>query len=528
MLEPDPREEDLLALLRRQVGRYDDKTFITFGDGESLSYAAFGRRVDAFRSHLMGLGIQPGERVALMMKNSLFYPVTWIGTLAAGAVAVPVNRRLGEADARYVFEHSGAAALVVDDSIEAVARRRGSPRIRRVIVGSAGDASQGGAAGSDMPAPPLQPGSLANIQYTSGTTGFPKGCLLTHRYWQRMGAATVEAMGITEDDTLLTSQPHSYIDPQWNVIATLRAGAHLVLLDGFHPTTFMSDVARFGVSVFYCLGVMPTLLLKQPPAPHDRRHSLERVYCSAIPVEQHAAIEERWGVPWFEAFGMTESGMNIAVSPNDHDRLVGSACLGRVLPHNEAMIVDQDDGEVVTGTIGELVLRGLGFMEGYHDDPQATADFFRNGWAHTGDFAERDTDGLIYYRGRRKEMIRRGGENISPVEIETTLTSHRAVVECAVAPVPDQDVGEEIKAYVVCSRDADIDAPALAAYLLGKIASFKVPRYWELRDSLPHTQSEKVAKHELERGRDSFMLDTVDLKPKAVPQARTPPSTTKV
>lgn len=501
-----------MSLLRRQMEHYGHKAFITFGTGESLSYAAFGRRVDAFRRDLMGLGIQPGERVGLMLENSLFYPVSWLGTVTAGAVAVPVNRRLGEVDAGYVLEHSGAVALVVDDSTEAVARAAAGPRIRRVIVGSPGDASEGCAPASDVSAPPLGQGTLANIQYTSGTTGFPKGCLLTHRYWQRMGAAAVEAMGITEDDTLLTSQPHSYIDPQWNVVAALRAGAHLVLLDAFHPSTFMSDVARFRVSLFYCLGVMPTLLLKQAPAPHDQAPSLKRVYCSAIPIEQHAAIEERWGAPWFEAFGMTESGLNIAVSPRDHDRLVGSGCLGRVLPHNDAAVVAPDDREVPTGVVGELVLRGEGFMDGYHDDPESTAAFFRNGWGHTGDLAEQDSDGLIYYRGRRKEMIRRGGENISPVEIETTLSSHRDVVECAVAPVPDEDVGEEIKAYVVARPDADMDAHALADHALGKIARFKVPRYWEFRASLPHTPSERVAKHELESGRDSFLADTVDLR----------------
>jgi crotonobetaine/carnitine-CoA ligase len=155
----------------------------------------------------------------------------------------------------------------------------------------------------------------------------------------------------------------------------------------------------------------------------------------------------------------------------------------------------------------------MGFMDGYYDDPVATASVFRNGWLHTGDLATRSVDGLLYYKGRTKEMIRRAGENIAPVEIETALMSHVAVLECAVAAVPDPDLGEEAKAYVVLSPDADTTVEELHAFLRARIASFKVPRYWELRDSLPHTASEKVAKHQLESGRTSFLEGTTDLRP---------------
>jgi crotonobetaine/carnitine-CoA ligase len=400
----------------------------------------------------------------------------------------------------------------VDESTSEIAGRAASSAVRTAFLAKGPDPTAGLEVKSGNGGGPLHAGSLANIQYTSGTTGFPKGCLLTHRYWQRMGAASVEIMGITAADTILTSQPFSYIDPQWNVIAALQAGASLVLLDGFHPSTFMRDVARFGVTVFYCLGVMPTLLLKQPAAPHDRENSLQRVFCSAIPAERHGEIEERWGAPWSEAFGMTETGINLAVAPRDHDRLVGTGCLGKPLWHNEAVVVDESGRALPPGEVGELCLRGLGFMDGYHRDPDATAAFFRNGWAHTGDLVVADADGFVYYRGRRKEMIRRGGENISPAEIETTLALHPDVVECAVAPVPDPEMGEEIKAYVVTRQDGVVGAEGLAAFLDGKLARFKVPRFWEFRPSLPHTPSERVAKHELEKGRADHLVDTTDLR----------------
>lgn len=513
MTVSDGREEHLRALIARQATALGHKTFMTFGDGMTMSFADLHERVARFRGHLVRQGVRPGQRVGLMLENSLFYPVAWLGVVTSGAVAVPMNKRLGQSDARYLIGNSGAVALVVDESTEAVARAASTEAVRETFVARGKDPTadlDGSVEGTDSDA--LHAGSLANVQYTSGTTGFPKGCLLSHRYWQRMGAASTEIMGIGSDDTILTSQPFSYIDPQWNVIAALQAGAHLVLLDGFHPGTFMRDVAGFGVTVFYCLGVMPTLLLKQPAGQHDRDNSLERVFCSAIPADRHAEIEERWGAPWYEAFGMTETGINIAMAPEDHDRFVGSGCLGRALWHNEAIVVDEADRELPPGAVGELCLRGLGFMDGYHGDPDATAAFFRNGWAHTGDLAAKDADGYVHYRGRRKEMIRRGGENIAPAEIEACLARHPDVVECAVAPVPDVDLGEEIKAYVVLRPGAARDAAVLADFVAAGLARFKVPRFWEFRNSLPHTPSERVAKHELERERSDRVAQTIDLR----------------
>ena len=326
---PDLRNETLPALIERQARKYGDKTFMTFGDGTSMSFETFAHRVATFAAFLAEEGIGSGDVVALMLKNSLFYPVAWLGTISTGAVAVPINSRLGKTDAGFILEHSGAVAIVVDDATVDVAEAA-TGRARVVVRARTGDPMEEFVSGRRRlsPDPELDAGLIANIQYTSGTTGFPKGCLLSHRFWQRMAATAVDAMKLTDEDTLLTSQAHSYIDPQWNVIAALRSGAHLVLLDGFHPSTFMADVARFGVTVFYCLGVMPTLLLKQPSAEHARANSLTRVFCSAIPVERHEEIERRWGTPWVEIFGMTETGVNTGVPLEESARFVGSGSIG--------------------------------------------------------------------------------------------------------------------------------------------------------------------------------------------------------
>jgi len=295
------------------------------------------------------------------------------------------------------------------------------------------------------------------------------------------------------------------MDPQWNVIAALRSGCHLVLLDGFHPSTFMRDVAGWKVTVFYCLGVMPTLLLKQPSGPWDI-NTLQRVFCSAIPTAQHRAIEERWGAPWYELFGMTETGLNLAVLDDDHDELVGTGSLGSVMSHCEAKVVDEAGVEAPPGAQGELVVRGLGLMDGYYENPEATAAFFAGGWAHTGDIAIRDNRGRFTLRGRIKDMIRRGGENVAAAEVEGVLVSHPAVLECAVVAAPDDDLGEELRAVVVPVAGAALSPRELREHVAQRLARFKVPRYWEFRSELPHTPSERVAKHRI-GGPETDLID---------------------
>ena len=186
--------------------------------------------------------------------------------------------------------------------------------------------------------------------------------------------------------------------------------------------------------------------------------------------------------------------------------------MGGALRHCEVSVVDEDRRDVPPGEPGELRLRGLGLMDGYLDDPDATAAFFRDGWANTGDLVTMDEWGRIYFRGRRKEFVRRGGENISQAEVEFALRGHEEVLDCAVAPVPDEALGEEGKAYVVVLSDGARDPEALREYLASRLASFKVPRYWEFREDLPRTPSERIAKGKLEDGRASWRTLTYDAR----------------
>jgi crotonobetaine/carnitine-CoA ligase len=343
-----------------------------------------------------------------------------------------------------------------------------------------------------------RPDDTVSIQFTSGTTGSPKGCVLSHAYWTLLIHRLVtEFPRFTSKDILLTAQPFYYLDPQWNLAAALSAGGSVAVLDGFHPSTFWAKIREHRATFFYSVGVMPKLLLTTAVAAEDRDNNLRLVACSGIPARQHRELEERWGAPWYELSGMTETGADMYVRPDEHDQLVGTGCVGKPYECRQARVVDEDDRPVEPGQVGQLVYRGVGMMDGYLGDDGGAGSVFRNGWFHTGDLVRVDDEGRFYYAGRAKDLIRRSGESIAAAEVEEVLQLHSGVRIAACIAVPDELRGEEIKAYVVLRDRATAEEEtfaALAAFCSERLADFKVPRYWEFRQELPMTASERVAK----------------------------------
>ncbi|HJU66532.1 MAG TPA: AMP-binding protein, partial [Gemmatimonadaceae bacterium] len=280
----------------------------------------------------------------------------------------------------------------------------------------------------------------------------------------------------------------------------LLRGMELLILPRFSASTFWREIAVAGVNWFYCLGTMPLLLLKQPADQAvDRKHHVRFVLCSGIDPRRHRDMERRWGCPWREIYGSTEIGSGLMV-PLDDSASVGSGAMGHAVPGREARIVGPDDRPFSDGEIGELVFRGEHMMRGYHRDPDATARWCRDGWAHTGDLAYRDERGYIHLTGRLKDMIRRGGENISAVEVESVLCQHPAVRAAACVPVPDELRGEEVKVFVQLQPgESDSSAPPelLLEFVRQKLAPFKVPRYVEYVKRFPLTPSERIEKARL-------------------------------
>jgi crotonobetaine/carnitine-CoA ligase len=490
-------------LVTRAARLWPDRTAWVFDEtGRRFTFADVDRESSRFAAALTDRGIGPGDRVAVMLRNQPEFPLIWLALAKIGAQLVPVNTNYQEFDGAHVLRHSGAKLAVAAPEFTDLLSRIGLTEVLTPTALSRESAHLGAALSRESAAFTPVPETPVNIQYTSGTTGAPKGCVLPNRYWTTLavGLAT-DFPAVGEDDVILTAQPFHYIDPQWNVALGLAAGATLVVLDRFHPSTFWAKVREYGVTWFYCLGLMPTLLLRQEPSEADRDHRVRAICASAIPHELHAELEARWGVPWYEAFGMTETGGDIRMTAADHDETVGTGCIGRPSRDREAMIAGEDGKPVPRGETGELLLRGIGLMHGYHDDPEATAKAFRNGWFHTGDLARMDDAGRVYYVGRTKDMIRRSGENVSADEVERALLLHPAVRLAAVVAVPDELRGEEIKAYVVC--DGERPEPAeLVEFCSGKLAYFKVPRFWAFADGLPMTPSERVAKGELRKVAD--------------------------
>jgi crotonobetaine/carnitine-CoA ligase len=514
-MDPFDGVHDLGSLTKRAAQLWPERVAMLIDQtGEEVTFRAFDERSDAIAAALRQLGVDTGDRVAVMLRNVTEFPLAWIGIAKAGATMVPVNVNYRTEDARYVLQHSGSrTVLTAEEFLPLLASLRdlGLSLTNLISVDSGGGSILLRSLidhASMSPLPTVVPEQTANIQYTSGTTGQPKGCVLSHFYWCRLARVVVAGPPrLGPDDVLLTAQPFYYMDPQWNVATCLLAGSRLIVLDRFHPSTFWDRVRQYGVTFFYCLGMMPNAMLLNPPSESDRDHRVRAIHCSAIPTKRHAELEQRWGVPWYEVFGMTETGGDIRMFERDHDSTLGTGCIGRPHADREVRIVDENDRPAPRGVAGQMVIRGPGMMDMYFADLAATQAAFRSGWFHTGDLVRQDVDGLIYYLGRTKDMIRRSGENIAAAEVEIVLMQYPKVRLAACVPVPDELRGEEVKAYLVlrAGETRETAPPSeLHDWCLERLAYFKVPRYWEYRDDLPLTPSERVAKAVLTAEREDL------------------------
>jgi crotonobetaine/carnitine-CoA ligase len=494
--------------LEEAASRTPDKTFLVFGNGE-VTYADFLERVLRLAKGLSSLDVKKGDKVAILLANRLEFPLAWLAANAVGAVMVPINARFVDEEIRYVLHHSEASVLVTSEEyLPTVARLEGDlPQLRTVI-----SVHEGAPPGtvpfswlldhpSELAAPNSDGDDDAAILYTSGTTGAPKGCVASQEYFLNLGDIQGELFQLTSEDRVFTAQPFYYMDPQWNTIMVMLFNATLVVADRFSTSRFWDQIRDNKITCFYCIGSMTSFLYNMPRSELDKEHSLRMVQTSGIPPRIHQAWEERFDVPVYEIYASTETTADMAVT-TDMDRKVGTACIGRPVPYRQVRIVDEDEEDVSPGEVGEIVLkRGRGMMKGYYKDPEATECAFRGGWFHSGDLGYQDEDGDYHFVGRKKDIIRRGGENIAAASVEQVLIDHPRILDAAVIPVPDRVRGEEVKAYVVPSPGEELTPEEVVHFCRHNLATFKVPRYLEFRDSLPKTPSERVQKEKLKAER---------------------------
>lgn len=503
---------DFRELIARSAKQYGDKKALCFIDDDvSLSYCELEREVLKTASALSAAGVARDSRVALLVSNRIEFPLTWLALACLGAVVVPTNIGYTATELDYLYNDAGVSFLVVENSLlpafEAMRKRPAALLDHHVFVIGESDSGypsyaemcSGGDPDFVLPGT-LDPGDLLNIQYTSGTTGFPKGCMQTQRYWLVLGAT---AGSISPDvDSLLTDHPYFYMDPQWELVWGLLDGVTVYAVGKMSTSKFWERVRKHRIEWAW----FPGPILKQPKTDIDADNTIRMFAAGAISRAAILEAEARFGAPVRTAYGMTEIGAGAWVPEQVPDDEILDT-VGLPAPFRELRIVDENGDDAPAGEPGELIVRGDGLFLGYYNKPEANTDSFYGDWFRTGDMFVRTKNGYYQIIGRYKDMIRRSAENISAMEVEHVAREIDAVAEAAAVPVPDDYRGEEVKLYVKLKPGVTIDdcSPgSIIAHCSTKLAPFKVPRYVAYVDDMPYTPSNKVAKHQLVAGVDDL------------------------
>lgn len=458
-----------------------------------LDFATANTEVSRLADLLFHAGYGAGHRVLLLLENRPGFFLWWLALNRLGASVVPVNPDLRLAEQTYIIGHAEPALAIAIaprcDDLRAAADAAGV--VMPVITPD-----------QPIPAPRANAKSAtrdgeaeAALLYTSGTTGQPKGCVLTDRYFLEAGrwyAGTggLCALGL-EGERMITPLPVFHMNAMaYSFMAMIAVGGCLTVLDRFHPRSWWANVRDSGATCLHYLGVMPSMLMGMPPA-GDRDHNVRFGFGAGVDPELHARFEDRFGFPLVEAWAMTETGAGAVICANREPRRVGESCLGK--PEGDLQV------KIAGGTEGELLVRRAGddpragFFAEYFKNPEATAGAWADGWFHTGDIVRRDADGSMFFVDRKKNVIRRSGENIAAVEVETVLMRHPAITAAAVTAVPDPLRGDEVFAALVVKTEPD---PALAEQItrwcLDQLAYYKAPGYIAFVAELPLTATQKI------------------------------------
>ena len=498
--------------MRRSARRYPDKVAIVFRDLRQ-TYAELDAQVNRVANALATRGVSQGDRVAMLSHNNHAFVVVHFALARLGAISVPINFMLGADEVAYVLGHAGAVGMVVEDALVATAQQAievagASLRVRGVICVGGGTAPSGWepigqwAAHADAtePAIDLDDDDPAQLMYTSGTESRPKGATLSSRSLISQYVTCIVDGQMTVDDIEVHALPlyhcaqmHCFLTPG------LYLGATNIILSGADAGDILATVEREGATKLFCPPTVWISLLRHPRFDQTDLSSLQKGYygASIMPVEVLKELAARLpGVSLFNLYGQTEMApLATFLGPDDQLRKAGSA--GRAALNVETLIVDDDDEPVAAGVIGEIVHRSPHAMLGYWEDPEKTAEAFRNGWFHSGDLGVLDDEGYLTVVDRKKDMIKTGGENVASREVEEVLYQHPAVSEAAVFATPHERWIEAVTAAVVV-RDGEVVSPdELIAFARDHLAGFKVPKRIVLVEALPKNASGKVLKREL-------------------------------
>jgi acyl-CoA synthetase (AMP-forming)/AMP-acid ligase II len=508
------------------VTHYGPQVALEFRN-RTCTYTELGENARRLANGLHALGLGKGDRVAFLMANCPEYVFTEYALAKLGAVRVPLAVLLGPEHHVYMMNHSECVALVYHESLAARVQQM-IPQLETVrhficITEDPGNAPadhvhlQALLADSSPEFPKLDVAArdLCGIYYTGGTTGRPKGVMLSHRAWVNSVLLEMLSLGLGRHETFAYVTPLTHAAGVLLLPVLLRKGTALIL-DGFNPEIFLEAVERAKVTAAFCVPTMIYMLLDHPEAQGFDTSSLRNIVYGAAPIapERLKQAIDRYGPIFTQLYGQTEAPMMLSVFPRDEhviadperERQVLSSC-GRPTVTTQLRLLDSTGDEVAPGEVGEIVVRCINMMDGYLEDPEATAQTIRDGWLHTGDLARQDAEGFLYIVDRAKDMIISGGFNIYPREVEDVLFEHPAVKEAAVIGVPDEKWGEAVKAIVVLHEGKVATEDELIAFVKGRKGKLVVPKSVEVWNSIPLTNLGKVDKKKIRepfwRGRGS-------------------------
>ena len=473
-------------------------------ESDVYSYADLESASNRVAQALLAAGLRPGQVVCQVLASRPELIVNLFGVLKAGAIYAPLNPALTERELAVQLADCRPAVVIADGPRADPVRRAadGLPECQVFDVDAPPSEELGALvreAPDARPELPLDPAGPALLFYTSGTTGRPKGVLLSHRAVLTNAQQVLERTGAGPDDRLLVVMPIFHVNGLVNqTVLPALAGASVALRPRFVLDDFWPSVARYRPTYFTAVPTLLRRLLDAPPSPAGADpDSLRFVRTGAapLPVEVQRRFEQRFGRPVIQSYGLAEATCTVAMNPPSWERRPGS--VGPALPGLNIRIADEAGAHQPPGRAGEVVVRGPTLMLGYLNRPEATAEALPDGWLRTGDLGYLDPDGYLYLTDRKKDVIIRGGENISAREVEEVLYAHPAVAEAAVVGLPDPEYGERALACVVLRPGASPDRAALLAHCRAHLARFKVPERLAFLDELPKNAVGKIAKQEL-------------------------------
>jgi carnitine-CoA ligase len=520
---PD-HDHTLVGILRSRCAVRADRPMLLEGDRQ-WSWNAFAVQADALAAALQARGIRTGDRVAIAARNGAGHVLLLFALARLGAVLVPLNPELGVRELRYMLAHADVCAVLADAAIVDKLRQALEDHARQpwlaVVRAAPGidlpDLDSLAAGAFDTPLPPLPAADLPCVMiFTSGTTGFPKGVMHSQRNLLLVGEANLARMRLQPDDRLLVVLPFFHVNALfYSLGGMLAGGCALVLEEKFSASRFWHTVADTGTTAVNIIEAMGTILASRDRSEYRPDHRLRVVY--GVRQNAQAAFRHDFGVKHLlSGFGMTEIP---GVTCNPYGEPAKPGSMGVLAEHPdpqqpwaECRIVDDEGRDLGPDQVGELWVRTPVAMLGYFRDPEQTAAAFHEDWLKTGDMVRRDADGWFFYASRKKDIIRRRGENIAGAELDMTIGGHPAVYETAAIAVPSELGEDEILVAVVRKPGEPLDAAALAEWCRERLAAHKVPRYVAFVEALPHTPTHKVAKAQM-RQDPTLLARAVDLAP---------------